>query len=233
MRSKCGLASAKHQNIDRLVTTNGSALPTNEFQARAFWPGIIQKVYVGLGDKVKPGQMLVSMKDPFAVSRVATANAGLQGARVGDENIRNGGSQEDIIALKGDLAQAKIAQSNAAKSLAALQQLQARGAASTAEVDAAQQKLQTANTTLATLKDKSTERYRPSNVREADARVADAQATSWMLHKISSITRMNISSPAYGRNGLLGKGSQLRFCSGRRRPYPCGESEQRRGPRIF
>jgi len=190
------VTSANYQNIDRLVTTNGTVSPTNEFQARAFWPGIVQKVYVELGDKVKPGQMLVSMKDPFAISRMATANAALQGARVGDENIRNGGSQEDLIGLKGDLAQAKIAQSNAAKSLAALQQLQARGAASTAEVDAAQQKLQTANTTLATLKDKSTERYRPSNVREADARVADAQAT--LDAAKNQFNNANISSPMAG-----------------------------------
>ena len=45
---------------------------------------IIDKVYVELGDKVKPGQMLVSMRDPFAMSRLATANAVLQGARVGE-----------------------------------------------------------------------------------------------------------------------------------------------------
>ena len=190
------VTTANYQNIDRLVTTNGTVLPTNEFQARAFSPGIIQKVYVELGDKVRPGQMLVSMKDPFAVSRMATANAAVQGARVGDENIRNGGSQEDLIALKGDLAQAKIAQSNAAKSLAALQQLQTRGAASTAEVDAAEQKLQTANTTLATLKEKSTERYRPSNMREADARVADAQAT--LDAAKNQFNNANISSPMAG-----------------------------------
>ena len=190
------VAAPKYQNIDRLVTTNGTVQPTNEFQARAFWPGIVQKVYVELGDKVKPGQMLVSMKDPFAISRMATANAALQGARVGDENIRKGGSQEDIIALKGDLAQAELSRANAAKSLAALQQLQKKGAASTAEVDAAQQKLDTATNTLTALNEKNTERYRPSNVREADARVADAQAT--LDAAKNQFNNANISSPMAG-----------------------------------
>jgi HlyD family secretion protein len=190
------VATPKYQNIDRLVTTNGNVLPTNEFQARAFWPGIVQKVYVELGDKVKPGQMLVSMKDPFAISRMATANAALQGARVGDENIRKGGSQEDLIALKGDLAQAELSRANAAKSLAALQQLQKKGAASTAEVDAAQQKLDTATDTLTALNEKNTERYRSSNVREADARVADAQAT--LDAAKNQFNNANISSPMAG-----------------------------------
>jgi HlyD family secretion protein len=189
-------ATPNYQNIERLVTTNGNVLPTNAFQARAFWPGIVQKVFVELGDKVKPGQMLVSMKDPFAISRMATANAALQGARVGDENIREGGSQEDIIALKGDQAQAELSQANAVKSLSALQQLQKKGAASTAEVDAAEQKLQTATATLETLKEKSTERYRPSNIREADARVADAQST--LDAAKNQFNNANISSPMAG-----------------------------------
>jgi hypothetical protein len=34
------------------VTTNGSVTPTSEFQARAFWPRIIDQVYVELGDQV-------------------------------------------------------------------------------------------------------------------------------------------------------------------------------------
>jgi HlyD family secretion protein len=101
------VAPAVYQDINLLVTTNGTVFPTNEFQARAFWPGIVDKVYVELGDKVKPGQMLVSMKDPFAISRLATANAALQGARVGNQNILSGGSQEDLIGLRADLQHAE------------------------------------------------------------------------------------------------------------------------------
>jgi HlyD family secretion protein len=165
-----------YQDLSQQVTTNGSVIPTNEFQARAFWPGIIDKVYVELGDKVKPGQMLVSMKDPFAISRMTAANAALEGWRLSVQNIRNGGSQEDRIDLRGNLAHAQVAQANAAKALAALQKLRQQGAASQAEVDAAQQKLQDTNTTLNTLNEKDTQPYTPADLKNATAHLADAQA---------------------------------------------------------
>jgi len=189
-------APATYQNVDRTVTTNGTVIPTNEFQARAFWPGIIDKVYVELGDKVKPGQMLVSMRDPFAISRVATANAVLQGARVGNENIQSGGSQEDLIGIKGSLEQAEISQADAQKSYEALKQLQAKGAASTAEVAAAQKKLQAANSSLSALQAKSANRYRPSDRREAQAKLADAQAS--LDAAKNQFNNANIHSPMAG-----------------------------------
>jgi HlyD family secretion protein len=189
-------APSSFQDVDRTVTTNGTVVPTNEFQARAFWPGIIDRVDVELGDKVKPGQLLVSMRDPFAISRLATANATLQGARVGNENIQNGGSQEDLIGIKGNLQQAEISQSEAQKSFDALKQLQAKGAASAAEVELARKKLQAANASLATLQAKSSDRYRPGDRREAQAKLADAQAAVDAAR--NQFNNANIHSPMAG-----------------------------------
>lgn len=45
-------APVMYQDLSQQVTTNGSVTPTSEFQARAFWPRIIDQVYVELGDKV-------------------------------------------------------------------------------------------------------------------------------------------------------------------------------------
>lgn len=171
------VAPAKYEDMQRLVTTNGVVVPTDEFQARAFWPGIITKVYVELGDKVKPGQLLVSMKDPFALERLASANSALQSAELGEQNIQNGGSQEERIGMKGDLESAEIADAQASKALAALKQLQRQGAASEAEVNAAAAKLKADDAVLATLKQKNTDRYSPGDVKGAKARVADAEAT--------------------------------------------------------
>lgn len=189
-------AASSYNDVDRTVTTNGTVVPNNEFQARAFWPGIIDKVYVELGDKVKAGQLLVSMRDPFAISRLATANAALEGARVGNENIQSGGSQEDLIGIKGNLKQAEITQSDAQKSYEALKQLQAKGAASTAEVESAQKRLQAANASLATLQAKSTDRYRPNDRREAAAKLADAQAS--LDAAKNQFNNANIHSPMAG-----------------------------------
>ena len=51
-------APATYQDLSQQVTTNGTVSPTNEFQARAFWPGIIDKVYVKLGEKVSRANCL-------------------------------------------------------------------------------------------------------------------------------------------------------------------------------
>lgn len=187
---------ADYQDLTNTISTTGTVYPVNEFQARANFPGIVDKLYVALGDKVKPGQMLLQMKDPYAVSRVATANANLKSAEVGDENIRQEGSAEERIALSGDLAHAREALAKAEKSLASLKELQARGAASQAEVDAAQQQLDTAKTTLNTLTERSKGRFTAADQTSADARVNDAKAALDAAQE--AYDNANISSPIAG-----------------------------------
>jgi hypothetical protein len=148
-----------YADLNQEVTTNGSVIPTNEFQARAFWPGIIEKVSVELGERVRPGQLLVTMKDPFAISQMTAADAALQAAQVSDDNLHKGGSQEERINLEGDLQRARQTQMDAARALAALKALAGRGAASRAEVASAEQRLETANVTLRTLKERAAGRY--------------------------------------------------------------------------
>jgi len=190
------VASAAYQDIKRLVTTNGTVIPISEFQARSNFPGIVEKVYVELGDKVNPGQMLVSMKDPFAAERITGTYAALQAAQSGDENVRKGGSQEERINLQGDLVHAELAQAQAAKTLAARKQLQEKGAASTAEVEAAEQQLQAASATLQTLKERSTERYSAGDAKTSEAKVADAKAN--LQSAKVQFANANISSPMSG-----------------------------------
>ncbi len=169
-------AQAARADVDNRVTTNGTVIPTSEFQARAFWPGVIQKVDVELGEKVKPGQLLVSMEDPLAYSRVATADANLQAARVDYEDVHKGGSQQDRITLSGDLKQAQLAVVQDTKALNALKELQRKGAASDAEISSAQQRLDSANASLKTLEDKKSDRYSPSDIRNSTTHLQEMQA---------------------------------------------------------
>lgn len=163
-------------SVDNRMATNGAVIPTSEFQARAFWPGMVHTVHVQLGDKVQRGQLLVSMDDPFAISRMAAANANLQAAQVSYDDVHQGGSQQDRIALHGDLEQAQMAATQAATALGALKKLQQKGAASAAEVAAAQQKLDTANSTLHTLEQKKTDRYSPNDVKNSTTHLEEMKS---------------------------------------------------------
>lgn len=189
-------AEASIADVDNRVTTNGTVIPTSEFQARAFWPGIIQKVYVELGDHVKPGQMLVSMEDPLAYSRLATAQANLQEARVSYEDVHKEGSQQDRIALGGDLEQAQLSVAQAGKSLSALQQLQQKGAASAAEVSAEQQKLESANAALRALEEKKTNRYSANDIANSTTHLKEMQEA--LDAAKNQFGNANISTPMAG-----------------------------------
>jgi HlyD family secretion protein len=169
-------AQAARADVDNRVTTNGTVIPTSEFQARSFWPGVIRKVNVELGAKVKPGQLLVSLEDPLAYSRIAAANANLQAARVSYDDVHKGGSQQDRIGLAGDLEQAQLAIAQDTKALKALKELQRKGAASDAEISSAQQRLDSANASLKTLREKKSDRFSPSDIRNSTTHLQEMQA---------------------------------------------------------
>ncbi len=168
--------SPEYRDLTASISTNGRVTPVNGFQARAAFAGMVEKIYVHVGQKVRQGQMLVKMKDPFAASRYTNAVAGLDAAVVGDQNVRQGGSQEERINLSGDLKHAEEEQADAANRLKLLKELQQKGDASAAEVSDAEHRSKEADTTLGTLRKRSSERYSPKEVTSSAAKVADARA---------------------------------------------------------
>jgi HlyD family secretion protein len=195
------VASPTYQNIESSVSTIGKVVPVGEFQARANFSGMIEKVYVHPGQTVSPGQLLISMKDPFASSRVASANAALQSVEVNSENVQRNGSQEDRINFTAEQTRAQLEQATAAKALAARKELQQNGSASESEVVAAQQRLQTANANLQALNDRMNNRYSARDLASWKAKVAEARA-SLDAEKVT-FANANITSPIAGTVYLL------------------------------
>ncbi len=171
------VASPIYEDLSASLTSNGKVIPISDFAVRAAFAGTVQKIHVKVGDRVRQGQLLVQMNDPFAPSRYASATAALQGAQLGDENIRHGGSQEDRMIMNSDLQRAQLDQADAEKQLAMLRQLAKTGAASEGEIAAAEHRLAFSNTGLQALRDRLTRRYSKTEVSSSQARVADAQAS--------------------------------------------------------
>ncbi len=142
-------AAVNHQNLISSVPTNGKVEPIDAFPAHAAAPGVVAKIYVKVGQKVKAGDLLIRMDDSDALARVAAANAALRTAQANAHDLGQGGSQGERIALAGDLSRTQIQQQQAASDVAALKQLQQKGAASASEVASAEQRLQSANNALA------------------------------------------------------------------------------------
>jgi HlyD family secretion protein len=170
------VAPVSYQNLLSTVSTNGKVEPIEEFPVTALAPGVVAKVYVEVGQKVKAGDLLIKMADSDAVARLATAKSTLQGAEAGLQDVTQGGTQDERIGLSGDLARAQLQQQQATSDLAALKQLQQKGAASPNEVAAAEQRLQTADNTQRSLQLRSTQRYSATDRSRSQAQVADAKA---------------------------------------------------------
>ena len=156
--------------------TNGKVEPTQNFSAHAAEPGSIRAVYVRTGQQVPAGTLLLKMDAAAADARVETARSAIAQAQAAQFDVKNGGSADERIAINGDLQRAELQVSQAHNDLAALQNLQAKGAASANEVAAAQQRLATAQSTLDSVQQRSTARYAPTDRQRVQAQLADSRA---------------------------------------------------------
>jgi HlyD family secretion protein len=169
-------AAVNHQNLQSTESTNGKVEPIEEFPAYAPAPGVVAKIYVEVGQKVKAGQLLIKMDDSVAAARLAAARSTLQNAKSGLQDLNQGGTQEERNLLATDLARAQLQQQQAANDLAALKQLQQKGAASPSEISSAESRLQNANSLVKSLQIRSTDRYGASDRSRSEAQLADAKA---------------------------------------------------------
>src|SRR5580693_5074144 len=100
-------AAVNHQNLLSTVSTNGRVEPVDIFQAHAPAPGVVAKIFVEVGQKVKTGDLLIRMDDADATSRLATATATLRTAEANLHDLQQGGTQDERIGLNSDLNRAQ------------------------------------------------------------------------------------------------------------------------------
>lgn len=170
------VASPTYQDMTTVISTNGIVEPIQDFVAHAPFTALVKSVRGREGEAVSAGTLLVSLDASGASARVAAANSALVGARVGAENTRMGGTQEERIALSGDLQRAQLQVSDTERDLNALKALQARGAASPSEVAATQARLDTARSNLTSLQQRQTQRFSASDRARTSAQIAETSA---------------------------------------------------------
>jgi HlyD family secretion protein len=190
------VATVSRQSLESSTSTNGKVEPIHEYQAHAAFPGVVKRLYVQVGDKVTAGTLLVTMDDTDIRSRLAGAAVSISTAKIGLDATQHNGTTEERLALSSDLERARFQKQQAASDLTALQQLQQKGAASAAEVAAAQQRLQTAASSLDGLQARGERRYSPSELDRAKAQLANAQADQAAAQR--SYELANIRAPFAG-----------------------------------
>jgi HlyD family secretion protein len=172
------VATAAVGNLTKTSSTNGKVEPEPQanFEAHAPFPGLVQAIYVHPGEKVAAGQLLLAMDDTQAKEQVAQALAALKGAQANYDAALHGGTPSQRITLAGNLEKATIERDQARHDLDALRKLEATGAASPSEVDAARQRLVTDNSVLHALQQQKNSGYGSANIAHALAAVQEAEA---------------------------------------------------------
>jgi HlyD family secretion protein len=189
-------AEVERSSLKSTTSTNGKVEPASFFEAHAPYPGVVKAIYVHEGDKVTEGKLMLQLDDTDARSKLATAIAGLRGAQATYDAMMKGGTQEERLALNGDIAKTEMDRDQAQHDVAALEKLQTQGAASAAEVAAAKERLIAANNSLALLEKKKTGRYDANDIAHAKAGLDDAQAGYAAAQEVEN--QANVKAPFAG-----------------------------------
>ena len=162
--------------ITSIVSTNGKIEAIQNLEAHAPIATTVKRVLVKEGDHVRQGQLLLELDDADIRLQAARALAQIKAAQAQQSALKTGGTQEEVLALKAELAKARSARDVAQRKLDALRHLQAEGAASPGEVRVAEDALASAQADLTLAEQKKADRYSQSEIANVQAQASEAQA---------------------------------------------------------
>jgi HlyD family secretion protein len=190
------VGTAERGTITASIATNGRIEALGNFQAFAPMATTVKKIFVKQGDWVKAGQMLLRLDDADARLQAAKAEAQLKGAQSDLHAVESGGTQEELLTTRNALSKAQMERDVAQRNLEAMQRLLHSGAASQAEVDAAQNKLKSAEDQVQLLQQKLKGRYSQQEIGSVEAKQAEARASLQAAQEV--LKNSNVSAPGDG-----------------------------------
>jgi HlyD family secretion protein len=184
------------QDITNVISTNGKIEPTNNFEAHAPAPATVRRVLVNEGDQVQAGQLLVQLDDADARAQAAKALAHLRSTEADLHAVEAGGTHEEVLTTRSELAKAQAGRDEARRNLEAVQRLQQSGGASAAEVQAAQDRLKKAEADAQLLEAKLSGRFSSPEVTKVQAAAAEARAAYVAATEL--VKNSNVRAPFAG-----------------------------------
>ena len=189
-------AVVEQTNIRSVVSTNGRIEPVNNFEAHAPIATSVSRILVKEGDRVRKGQLLLTLDDASARTDAARAQTQLRIAQADLSAVERGGNQEEVLNLDAQLVKARTDRDTAQRSLDALKKLEPQGAASAGEVREAENALARADAQLHLLQQKQTRRYSKPEVARVEAQRTEAQAAYAAAEDV--LAKSNVRAPFDG-----------------------------------
>jgi HlyD family secretion protein len=190
------VAAAMRSELMSTTSTNGKVEPQVNFEAHAPYSALVKNRYIHEGERVTQGELLLALDDTDARTRLAEALASLRSAQATYNAMMKGGTQEERLALNGDIERTAAERAQAQQNLDALRKLQLTGAASANEVAAAQQRLAATDVSLQLLQARKTERYDAGDIERA--KTAFEQAETAYAAAQSVLNQANVRAPFAG-----------------------------------
>jgi HlyD family secretion protein len=187
---------AEHEVLRNTISTNGRVEPQVNYQFYSPIATTVKTIYVQPGDKVPAGKLLMVLDDVDARAREAAAESGVKSAQAALDAATHNGTQEQQQMAAGDIARERLDSDQAQHDLDALIKLNAAGAASQSEVNAARERLQTAQASLHASQQSATNRYSSADLARAQAALADAQASLAAARQV--VAQTAIHAPVAG-----------------------------------
>lgn len=173
---KVRTAEVERGSIRSLISTNGKVEPIQNFEAHAPIATTVKHLFAKEGDHVHKGQLLLQLDARDLVSQAARAQAQMKTAQADQADLSTGGTREEVLTIDAQLIKARAARNDAERNLEAFRRLQQQGAASSGEVQQAEEALQRAQADATLLEQKQKERYSKPEVARVQAQGAEAQA---------------------------------------------------------
>jgi HlyD family secretion protein len=186
----------ERETITASIATNGKIEALDNFEAHAPVATTVKKLYVQQGQWVKPGQLLLQLEDANGRMQAARAEAQLKGAQADLSAVEQGGTKEEVLATRNALVKAQADRDAAQRNLDAMQRLLQTGAASQAEVDAAQNQLRVADANVHFQQQKLNGRYSQQEVGHVEAQQAEARASLAAAQEL--LRNSNVTAPRAG-----------------------------------
>ena len=198
---KVSFARVKRQTLVSTLPTNGKVEPSLWQAVRAETGGIVSRAPVEDGQTVTAGAVLAAIADPSLQAEIDAAQAKLNEARANLASQEAGGKPAEFTDIENNLARARFDLEQAQKTLATLERLVARHAATQQEADAARNKVQQSELEIAGLDKRKRSLVSPTEVAAARARVGDAETALQLAQRREalSLVRAPMAGVVYGR----------------------------------
>ena len=170
------VAPVGHEVLQTTISTNGIVEPVADYPFYSPLATTVRQVDVRSGDVVPAGKLMIVLDDVDARAREATAESGVKSAQSALDAATHNGTQEQRQMAAAEVARARLERYQAQHDLDALMKLNSSGAASASEVNAARQRMQSADAGLQAAEQNANSRYSSTDVARAQAALADAEA---------------------------------------------------------